>query len=90
MRKSSQHAKAIGVGTIATIVGRYYAMDRDKRWDRVAQAYNAPGVGRGNRARDAVDAVRQWYAAEKTDEFIPPTIIRRRAADAERPSDSRR
>ena len=45
------HARTIGVGTIATIVGRYYAMDRDKRWDRVAKAYNAPRARRGNCAQ---------------------------------------
>jgi 2,3-bisphosphoglycerate-independent phosphoglycerate mutase len=80
-----QHAKAIGVGTIASIVGRYFAMDRDKRWDRVAQAYNALVLGEGEIRTDAVDAMKQWYAAEKTDEFIPPTLIRRPEVDATAP-----
>jgi 2,3-bisphosphoglycerate-independent phosphoglycerate mutase len=75
------HARTIGVGTIATIVGRYFAMDRDKRWDRVAQAYNALVLGEGTVRTDAVDAMRHWYAAEKTDEFIPPTLIREPGAD---------
>jgi 2,3-bisphosphoglycerate-independent phosphoglycerate mutase len=80
-----EHARTVGVGTIATIVGRYYAMDRDKRWDRVAQAYNALVLGEGTVRAGAVDAMRQWYAAEKTDEFIPPTVIRRAGTDANAP-----
>jgi 2,3-bisphosphoglycerate-independent phosphoglycerate mutase len=80
-----QHAKAIGVGTIASIVGRYFAMDRDKRWDRVAQAYNALVLGEGTVRPDAVDAMKQWYAAEKTDEFISPTLIRRPGVDSSAP-----
>jgi 2,3-bisphosphoglycerate-independent phosphoglycerate mutase len=77
--------KAIGVGTIATVIGRYYAMDRDKRWDRVAMAYNALVLGEGTLSSDATDAMRQWYAANKTDEFIPPTVIRRTGSDANAP-----
>ena len=79
------HARAIGVGTIATVVGRYYAMDRDKRWDRVALAYNALVLGEGTLRSDAADALREWYAADKTDEFIPPTLIRRPGSDPAAP-----
>jgi 2,3-bisphosphoglycerate-independent phosphoglycerate mutase len=75
------HLRTIGVGTIATVVGRYFAMDRDKRWDRIALAYNALVLGEGTQRSDAADAMRQWYAAEKTDEFIPPTLIRRPGSD---------
>jgi 2,3-bisphosphoglycerate-independent phosphoglycerate mutase len=80
-----KHARSIGVGAIATIVGRYFAMDRDKRWDRVSQAYNALVLGEGTLRSDPVAAMRQWYAAEKTDEFIPPTLIRPAGADPDAP-----
>lgn len=60
---------------IATISGRYYAMDRDKRWDRVTLAYDALVDGKGQAAATAEDAVTQSYAAGKTDEFVLPTAI---------------
>ena len=60
---------------IATVSGRYYAMDRDKRWDRVGKAYTAMVDGKGEHAPDAQAAIRQSYAADKTDEFVPPTAI---------------
>jgi 2,3-bisphosphoglycerate-independent phosphoglycerate mutase len=60
---------------VATLVGRYFAMDRDKRWDRVAQAYNAIAEAKGSRFADPQEAVRAAYAAGKFDEFVPPSII---------------
>ncbi len=60
---------------IATVIGRYYAMDRDKRWDRVAKAYAAMTHGEGERAADPIQAIEQSYATGKHDEFILPTII---------------
>jgi 2,3-bisphosphoglycerate-independent phosphoglycerate mutase len=60
---------------VATVSGRYYAMDRDKRWDRVEKAYRAMVAGDGEKAGDAEAAVRQAYAAGKSDEFVPPTVI---------------
>ncbi|HDK41206.1 MAG TPA: 2,3-bisphosphoglycerate-independent phosphoglycerate mutase, partial [Nitrospirae bacterium] len=60
---------------IATVSGRYWAMDRDKRWDRVKQAYNAIVSGEGETAGSASEAVRQSYAINETDEFIKPTVI---------------
>ena len=63
------------VGKIASISGRYYAMDRDKRWERVRLAYDALVKGEGNKATDAVSAIEQSYAANITDEFIKPTVI---------------
>jgi len=60
---------------IATISGRYYAMDRDQRWDRVEKAYRALTAAEGDRAADAPAALRQAYAAGKSDEFVPPTAI---------------
>ncbi|CAA7612430.1 phosphoglycero mutase III, cofactor-independent [Candidatus Terasakiella magnetica] len=61
--------------SVATVSGRYYAMDRDKRWDRVSLAWAAMVEGRGEAAADAVAAVTQSYAAGKTDEFVLPTVI---------------
>ena len=64
----------IGVGTIATVMGRYYAMDRDNRWERVEKAYAAMVYGEGNKADDAVEAVKASYADDVTDEFVIPTV----------------
>ncbi len=62
-------------GAVATVTGRYYAMDRDKRWDRTERAYNALVDGEGLHAPSARAAVEQAYAAGKGDEFVEPTII---------------
>ena len=69
--------KEIGVGQIATIEGRYYAMDRDNRWDRVEKAYAALVYGEGNEAADAVEAIQASYDNDKTDEFVIPTVIKK-------------
>ena len=62
--------------TVATVSGRYYAMDRDKRWDRVQLAYDALTRAKGEAAPDAVTAVEQFYAkADKGDEFVLPTVV---------------
>ncbi|HLZ87103.1 MAG TPA: 2,3-bisphosphoglycerate-independent phosphoglycerate mutase, partial [Puia sp.] len=63
------------VGKIATVSGRYFAMDRDKRWERVQLAYNALVRGIGEKSTDALAAVEQSYQAGITDEFIKPTVI---------------
>jgi len=68
-------AARIGVGRIASIMGRYYAMDRDQRWDRVQRAYGALTQGRGETADCAATAITASYAAEVTDEFVAPTLI---------------
>lgn len=62
-------------GKIATVSGRYYAMDRDKRWERVKLAYDALVNGKGEKATDAIAAVENAYANQVTDEFILPTVI---------------
>lgn len=67
--------KEIGVGEIATVSGRYYAMDRDNRWDRVEKAYQAIALGDGNRVNNAVEAVAASYAEDVTDEFVVPTVV---------------
>ena len=65
----------IGVGKVASVMGRYYAMDRDNRWDRVELAYKAMVYGEGNTAFDPVAAVENSYRADATDEFVVPTVI---------------
>ena len=67
----------LGVGKIATVMGRYYAMDRDKRWERVQQAYDAMVYGEGVQNADPVDAVAQSYADGITDEFVEPVVCDR-------------
>lgn len=62
-------------GKIATVCGRYYAMDRDKRWARVKLAYDAMVMGKGNKVTDAVEAIEKSYAQNITDEFIMPAVI---------------
>jgi 2,3-bisphosphoglycerate-independent phosphoglycerate mutase len=62
-------------GTIASVIGRYYAMDRDKRWERVKLAYDGLVNGIGHQATDAVEAIEASYAAGVTDEFIKPIVI---------------
>ena len=65
----------IGVGKIATISGRYYAMDRDNRWERVVKAYSAMVYGEGVKATDPVAAVQKSYDNEVTDEFVVPVVV---------------
>ena len=67
---------ALGNAAIATVQGRFYGMDRDKRWDRVAEGYKAIVCGEGVRDEDAVHAVEASYAAGATDEFIKPVVVR--------------
>lgn len=65
----------LGVGSIATVSGRYYAMDRDQRWDRVKLAYNAMVLGEGLNAPTAVEAIKASYDQGEHDEFVKPTVI---------------
>ena len=65
----------IGAGKVATISGRYYAMDRDNNWDRIKMAYDAMTKGEGEKATDPVEAIKTSYANDKTDEFMLPTVI---------------
>lgn len=67
--------KELGEGKIATLSGRYYAMDRDKNWDRIKLAYDAMVLGEGNKAESAVQAIETSYAERKTDEFVAPTVV---------------
>lgn len=68
--------KEIGVGKIATISGRYYAMDRDKRWERTKKAYEALTLGIGKENISAIEAITESYNENITDEFVIPTVIK--------------
>lgn len=65
----------IGTGKIATVMGRYYAMDRDNRWERVEQAYNAMVLGQGEQCGSPAELIRASYAAGTTDEFVLPAVV---------------
>ncbi|MDO5398671.1 MAG: 2,3-bisphosphoglycerate-independent phosphoglycerate mutase [bacterium] len=75
MQQLVDKTKEIGVGKVATIAGRFYAMDRDNAWDRVEKAYKAMTVGEGIKENDPVEAIKNSYANGVTDEFIVPTVI---------------
>src|SRR6185503_4888715 len=68
-------SEAIGCGQIATVVGRYYAMDRDKRWERTKRAYDLLVKSEGVRHTDPVTAIRNSYERVITDEFVEPIVI---------------
>ncbi len=70
-----KYMKEIDTGKIATVSGRYYAMDRDNRWERVQLAYNAIVLAKGETANSAAEAVQKSYHDNKTDEFVLPTVI---------------
>jgi len=69
------HMRNLGLGKIATISGRYYAMDRDNRWERVELAYNAMVLGEGQASGSAVSAVENAYKRNENDEFVTPTLV---------------
>ena len=69
------YMKELGLGRFATVAGRYYAMDRDQRWERVKLAYQAIVEGKGPRAKSASDCVKASYTEGVNDEFIVPTVI---------------
>src|SRR6266404_8020059 len=73
--------REIGVGEIATVVGRYYAMDRDKHWERTERAYKMLVHGEGQRTSDPIAAIRQSYERDVTDEFVEPIVVTRAGAD---------
>jgi 2,3-bisphosphoglycerate-independent phosphoglycerate mutase len=70
-----EHYYKAEIAKIASVAGRYYAMDRDKRWDRTRLAYDALTTGKGETATDGTDAVRQAYDRGENDEFVRPTVI---------------
>lgn len=75
IKKLQEKITEIGIGKIATVCGRYYSMDRDNRWDRTELAYNALTSGIGIISKSAIDAIKESYKNNITDEFIKPIII---------------
>ncbi len=75
LAKLEEKMKEKGIGKIATICGRFYSMDRDKRWERVVKAYNALVKGEGEKANSAISAIESSYQQEVFDEFVLPTVI---------------
>ncbi|RMH54668.1 MAG: 2,3-bisphosphoglycerate-independent phosphoglycerate mutase [Candidatus Hydrogenedentota bacterium] len=75
VRRLEEKIAAVGIGRIASLSGRYYAMDRDRRWDRTAKAYEVIVEGRGRWKPNAIEAVEESYSAEVTDEFLLPVRI---------------
>ena len=73
--KIDAYIKTNKIGSIATVSGRYYAMDRDGRWDRTKLTYDAMTLGRGVPTKDPSEAIKQSYLEGKTDEFIVPTVV---------------
>jgi 2,3-bisphosphoglycerate-independent phosphoglycerate mutase len=69
--------KEIGIGEIATVIGRYYAMDRDKHWERIERAYKLLVNGEGQRSRDPLTAIQASYDHGITDEFVEPILVTR-------------
>ena len=74
MRQLVEKMNQLSVGKVATVMGRFYAMDRDFAWDRVEKAYAAMVYGEGNQEADPVKAMEESYAKEVTDEFVVPTV----------------
>ncbi len=75
VKELQEKCDELGNAKIATLQGRFWGMDRDKRWDRVQKGYNAIVCGEGIRDEDAVHAVEQSYAEDKTDEFVEPVVV---------------
>ena len=77
LKELEAETSRIGVGQIASVMGRYYAMDRDNRWERVEKAYFALAKGEGQRTADPLGAIEASYKADITDEFVEPIIVTR-------------
>src|SRR5256884_6979406 len=88
-RQLQQKMRELGVGEIATLVGRYYAMDRDNRWERVEMAYRALVHGEGEtKSDDPVAALERSYEQGVTDEFVKPIVVTKRDGAAAEPDGS--
>ncbi len=75
LKRVEQKLKSYDLPPVASVMGRYWAMDRDNRWERVEKAYNCLLLGKGEKADSAVKSVKNSYLKDKTDEFIEPTAI---------------
>ncbi|MCS5696508.1 2,3-bisphosphoglycerate-independent phosphoglycerate mutase [Desulfofundulus thermocisternus] len=80
IQQLEEKCRELGTGIIATVMGRYYAMDRDRRWDRTRRAYEAMVLGKGLTASSAMEALEGSYRRGETDEFVQPTVITRAGA----------
>src|ERR1700676_2129506 len=85
LRQLQQKMRELGVGEIATLVGRYYAMDRDNRWERVELAYRAVVYGEAEHATDPIVALQKSYEQGVTDEFVKPIVITKGEGSAAAP-----
>ncbi|KOO58964.1 phosphoglyceromutase [Rheinheimera sp. KL1] len=82
LQRVEEHFKAIGVGQVASVIGRYYAMDRDKRWDRVQAAYDLLTQGKAEyTATTAVEALKAAYSRDENDEFVKATAVKNASGD---------
>ncbi len=88
LEKLNAKIKQVGTGSIATIVGRFYAMDRAEHWNLTEQAYRAMVYGEGNEFDTAENAIRDYYSQHIYDEMVPPTIIRQPNGQAAKISDN--
>ena len=90
IKELESEIRRIGIGEIATVMGRYWAMDRDNLWDRVKRAYDAITLGEGLTAASAEEAVEKSYAEKETDEFVQPTVVQKdgKPVACIRPNDS--
>ncbi len=70
-----QYMSELGTGRIATVCGRYFSMDRDRRWDRTQRAYDAMTAGRGRTGNSSAELIAEAYAAGVTDEFVEPSVV---------------
>ena len=77
MKDYLKSVERFGFGEVATISGRYYAMDRDRRWERIKKAYDAMVYGRGEEFTDPLEAIKSSYEEDVTDEFIVPKVIKK-------------
>lgn len=75
LKELQNKLKEIGIGKVASIMGRYYSLDRDKRWNRVEKAYNALVIGEGDQVIEADECLIKAYPQNITDEFVPPTVV---------------
>ena len=75
MKQLLEKIKEIGIGQVATVVGRYYIMDRDKRWDRVEVGMKGLVTGEGEESSDPVATIQDRYSKNETDEFLKPIIV---------------
>ncbi len=75
LKQLQEEMKKIALGCICSLIGRYYAMDRDKRWDRIEKAYRCLVYGEGRKATDPLKALQESYDAGETDEFVKPVVI---------------